>query len=66
MLLELNALPITKDYIMLTYNLQRISPKCQNSPGLFPEAVVQRFSLKEMFLRISQNPQEIQSTGVFS
>ena len=28
-------------------------------PGSFPEAVVWRFSVKEVFLRISQNPQFI-------
>ena len=35
-------------------------------PGSFPEAVVQRVSLKEMFLRISQNSKGIPCTGVSS
>ena len=38
----------------------------KDSSGSFPEAVVRRFSLKEVFLRISQNLQEIPRTGVSS
>ena len=38
----------------------------KDSPGSFPEAVAQRVSLKEMFLRISQNLQGIPCTGVSS
>ena len=36
-----------------------------DSPESFPEAVVQRFSLKEIFLKISQNLQEIPCSRVF-
>ena len=38
----------------------------KDSSGSFPEAVVQRFSLKEVFLRILQNSLEIPCTGVSS
>ena len=37
-----------------------------DSSGSFPESVVRRFSSKEVFLRISQNLQEIPCTGVSS
>ena len=36
----------------------------KDSSESFPEAVVRRFSLKDVFLRISQNLQEIPCTGV--
>ena len=38
----------------------------KDSSGSFPESVVRRFSSKEVFLRISQNLQEIPCTGVSS
>ena len=38
----------------------------KDSSGSFSEAVVRRFYLKEMFLRISQSSQEIPCTGVSS
>ena len=38
----------------------------KDSSGSFPESVVRRFSLNEVFLRISQNSPEISCTGVSS
>ena len=38
----------------------------KDSSGSFPEAVVRRLSLKEVFLRILQNSQEIPCPGVSS
>ena len=60
-----------EDYIMPAsglkrYILRRISPKCQIFSLVISRGVVRRFSLKEVFLRILQNSQEIPSTGVSS
>ena len=50
-----------------TYTFCKEFPQnAKDSSGSFPEVVVRRFSLKELFLRISQNSQEIPCTGVSS
>ena len=65
MLLELNALHITKDYIMLasgqkSYNLQRISSKCQIFTWIIsrssrPEGFFKRDALED-FAKFAGNP----------